>query len=254
VDHYGAAAAAQSLQHYRAARLDAGVTSPLDVPRVDVVPEGFIDQAVVEALAEAEADIQRAMADLDAKAERLILDQGRKQGLSAVSADRYAKGWARVTNPGACSFCLMLAIRAGSGYLYRRDSFAQSNARFTGAGRFKVHDNCRCTLEPVFGHYEPTADVRDAMKTWDESTAGRTGHDARVAFRQAVEGRPVTGSDRTPQARKSTTAQKFEGGAKTPENQRHQLELLQALPPAKTPEAAQWRAARIAEIRKFLGE
>lgn len=255
VDHYGAASAAQSLQHFRALRSDAGVSAPLDVPVVGAVPEGFIDQAVVEALAEAEADIAKAVADLDAKAERLILDQGRKQGLSAVSADKFAKGWARVTNPGACSFCLMLAVRSGNGYLYTAvRAFNASNARFTGAGRFKVHDNCRCTLEPVFGQYEPPADVREAMRVWDESTKGRKGHDARVAFRQAVEGREVTGSTRKPQARKSTTAEKFGGGAKTRENQRHQLELLEALPPAKTPEAAAWRRSRIAEIRKFLGE
>lgn len=244
VQHYGRATAAQSLQHFRALRQDAGATSPLTVPPVPPVPEGFVDQAVVEAFSEAEADIQKAMADLDAQAEQLILDQGRKQTMSAVKVDRFSKGWARITNPGACSFCLMLALRAGKGLLY-------TSVR---AANFKAHPNCRCTAEPVFGHYEPTAAVREAQKVWDEATAGRRGHDARVAFRQAIEGREVTGSDRKPQARKSTTQKRFEGGEKTVENQRHDLAVYEALPPAKTPEAAEWRRKRIEDIRKFLAE
>ena len=77
-------------------------------------------------------------------------------------------------------------------------------------------------------------------------TAGRVGS-GHVAFRQAVEGREVTGSDRQAQSRKSGTQKRFEGGQKTRENQQYQLELLEALPPAKTPEAAKWRADRIAE-------
>lgn len=239
VNHYGDASAALSLQHHKAARLDAGVTSPFTVPRIGEVPEGFIDQALTEALAEAELDIQKAIADLDAKAEQLVLAQGRRQALSAVSADKFAKGWARIPNPGACSFCLMLTARAGSGLLYT--SVRSAN--------FRAHDNCRCTAEPVFGRYEPGADVRDAMKVWRESTKGRTGHDARVAFRQAIEGRPVTGST-TMGGKNSPKA--LTGPAKTPETQAFQLRLLEALPPAKTPEAAAWRRARIAEIRKYL--
>lgn len=242
--HYGRAAAAQSLQHYRAVRADAGVSAPLSAPPVADVPAGFIDQAVVEALSAAEADIQKAIADLDASAEQLVLDQGRRQALTAVRADRFAKGWARVTNPGACSFCLMLAVRAGKGFLYT--SVRSAN--------FRAHPNCRCTAEPVFGQYEPTATVREAMKTWDEATAGRSGHDARVAFRQAIEGRPVTGSDRQSQSRKSTTQKRFQGGQKTVENQRHDLAIYEAMPPSPNPEAAKWRADRMAEIHKFLAD
>lgn len=243
VDYYGQAAAAQSLQHYRAVRADAGATDRFAPPPLADIPEGFIDQAVVDALAEAEADIQAAIAELDAKAEQLVLDQGRRRVMTAAKADKFSKGWARIPNPGACSFCLMLAVRAGKGLLYT--SVRSAN--------FRAHDNCRCTAEPVFGRYEPTADVREAMRVWDEVTEGRSGNDARVAFRQAVEGREVTGSSRT-QSRKSSTQKPFQGGQKTPENQRQQLALLEALPPAKTPEAAAWRRTRIAEIRKYLGE
>jgi hypothetical protein len=106
-------------------------------------------------------------------------------------------------------------------------------------------------VEPVFGIYEAPASVRDAQNVWDEvvTDEGRTGHDARTAFRQALEGRKVTGS-------KSKSKHKAikKGEGKTPENQRAQLRVLEAMPPAKTPEAADWRRNRIAEIRKYLGE
>jgi hypothetical protein len=91
------------------------------------------------------------------------------------------------------------------------------------------------------------------MSVWESSTKGRSGHDARTAFRQAVEGRPVTGSPK-----KSSRTKRGETFAKpsgiTPENQRAQLAILEALPPAQTPEAAAWRVKRVAEIRKYLGE
>lgn len=250
VGRYGQAASALSVQHFRAVRSDAGLAGRVDVPPVFDVPDGFIDEAMVEALAEAEADIEKAMAYLNSQAEHLILEQGRRQMFTAVQADRAAKGWARVANPGACSFCLMLALRAGAGLLYRSKAGANFRAhtrRPNGSG-----GDCKCTVEPVFGQYEPPARVREAAKVWTDATKGRSGRDARTAFRQAIEGREVTGSKRS--GPKRTDAPKFEGASRTPENQRFQLELLENLPPAKTPEAAEWRRARMAEIRKYLGQ
>jgi len=239
VNHYGRGAAAVAAQHYTTERHAAGVPGRIALPPVPDVPEGFIDQLIVEKLAEAEADVAKALEGLDAGAEQLVLDQGRRQMLSAVALDREAKGWARIPNAGACSFCLMLALRAGAGYLYTSKR----------AANFRAHENCRCSVEPVFGRFEPTAQVRDAEKVWADTTKGRSGHDARVAFRQALEGRDVTGAKKV--AGKHKTLTKGEG--KTPENQRAQLRILEAMPPAKTPAAAQWRVDRIAEIRKYLG-
>jgi hypothetical protein len=270
VNRYGKASAALSLQHYRAVRLDAGIPGRPSIPLVSDVPEGFIDEALAEslslampsvdqqvaaAMAEAEKDMARATSFLDSQAQHLVLEQGRRQMLSAVSLDREAKGWARITNVGACSFCLMLALRAGAGYLYtskRAASFKAHTKQPDGSG-----GDCRCVPEPVFGHYEPPARVRDAQKVWESSTKGRSGHDARVAFRQAIEGREVTGapgksgSRRTPSGRRSTYAAPK---GKTPETQRAQLRVLEAMPPAKSPEAAEWRRNRIAEIHTYLGE
>ena len=251
VREYGSAAAGSALEWFRGMRLDAGVKGRVNVPAAPAAPESFLRSAVAvggAARLVGEPDV------LDVKAERLILDEGRRQMLAAVDADREARGWARVPNPSACSFCLMLAIRSGAGYLYSRSSFTASNARFRGAGKFKVHDNCRCGLEPVWGRHEPTAAVRHAMATWERATKGRSGHDARVAFRQAIEGREVTGapgrssSSRSPSRRTDYATPQ----GRTPENQAAQLRILEAMPPAKTPEAAKWQADRIREIREFL--
>ena len=97
-----------------------------------------------------------------------------------------------VTEPGACSFCIMLALRHGKGMLYpakRAASFKAHRKRANGAG-----GECRCHAEPVFTEHEPSHRMRTMQALWDESTKGRRGKDAQVAFRQAVEGREVTGT------------------------------------------------------------
>jgi hypothetical protein len=112
-------------------------------------------------------------------AAQLVLDQGRDTIIENALRDPKAKGWVRVTEPGACSFCLMLAIRGGMGVLYKAENTAD----------FKAHDNCRCHAEPVFNAYEPSHVLRQAQAVWVKSTKGLSGNDARIAFRQAVEGR-----------------------------------------------------------------
>jgi len=120
--------------------------------------------------------IADAKARLAASSERLVLDTGRNTVIDSAQRDPKAKGWARIPEPGACSFCLMLATR---GAVYRSESTAD----------FKSHDNCRCHVEPVFTAYEPSAAVRQAQALWASSTRGKSGNAARIAFRQAVEGR-----------------------------------------------------------------
>lgn len=242
VSHYGKGSAGVAQDYYRQARLDAGVPGRPPAVVVPDVPDGFIDQLVSEALAGAEADMAKATAFLDSGAEQLVLEQGRRQLMSEAHLDQQARGWSRIPNVGACSFCLMLALR-GPAYKSRKT-----------AG-FSAHPNCRCSVEPVFGPWEPSARVREAERVWKDATKGRSGHDARTAFRQAVEGREVTGAPGKGSGTRNKRGQTFQTPAgRTPETQRAQLRILEALEPAKTPEAATWRANRIAEIRKYLGE
>jgi hypothetical protein len=250
---YGRASAGVASNFYKDARAEAGVTGRFNPDPVVDVPEGFMDAAIAETMSRLDAEFERAFAS---KAEQLVLDRGREQLLFATRTDDKAKGWARVTHDGACSFCLMLALRAGAGYLYdskRSANFRAHSVQPNGSG-----GDCRCSVEPVFTlPYEPSAQVRQAQGVWesvekDEDGNVRTGHDLRTAFRQAIEGRTVTGAKKDEKGKPVKRHKAAEG--KTPENQRFQLELLQAMPPATTSAAAQWRVQRIAEIRKYLGE
>lgn len=237
---YGRGASTAAADYYRLARAAAGVRGRVSITPVRDISATSLDRLVVDAVS-AQMDLTAGRDALDAGAEALVLARGRRQVMSAVEQDREAKGWARIPHEGACSFCLMLAAR-GAVYGSRASASFQAHHRQTnGSG-----GECRCGVEPLWqGAYEPPARVRAAQRLWKDSTHGRTGGDARAAFRQAVEGRPVTGL-----AGAKSPGKPF---GKTRESQAHDLAVLEALPPAKTPEAAAWRAARIAEIRKYLG-
>lgn len=252
VEFYGRASAAAALDRFKEVRREAGIPGRAPSASAPKVPDGFIDQLVTEAAAQFVADPVAGRDLLDSHAEQLILEQGRRQMMSAARLDAEAKGWVRVPNADACSFCLMLALR-GPAYKSKRGAgFLAHTKQPDGSG-----GDCRCSAEPVFGQWEPTARVREAQTLWSSSTTGRSGHDARTAFRQAVEGREVTGAPgKSSTSGKGKSRRDFKD-ASSIDNvtfQRNQLRILQALPPAKTPEAAQWRERRVAEIRKFLGE
>lgn len=60
--------------------------------------------------------------------------------------DPESVGWRRITSPGACRFCRMLADR---GAVYRKDTV-----------RFAAHSpNCFCIAEPVFASNDPGTEV-----------------------------------------------------------------------------------------------
>lgn len=121
---------------------------------------------------------------VEAAAGKMVADVGRNELIEAIEADRQARGWARVTRPGACAFCLMLATR-GAVYKSEQTAGARANVKFVGEGEFKFHNNCRCTIQPLFGAvYEPPAHIRDAKKLYRESTKGEG--DKLNAFRRAL--------------------------------------------------------------------
>jgi len=200
VQRHARASAALAARQYRADRVRAGVGAgftpvPADPPPLEQVAQavdwatqplwnsnvvaavtGQPEAEPTEALPSSSTAIADAKARLAASSERQVLDAGRNTIVDNAQRDRKAKGWARVPEPGACSFCLMLATR---GAVYRSEQSAD----------FKTHDHCRCHVEPVFTAYEPSARVREAQALWASSTRGKSGHAAQVAFRQAVEGR-----------------------------------------------------------------
>ena len=249
VRQYGMASAQAALDHYRRARRDVGLTA--SVPNLTLpppVPSVDVDQVVGVALSNLYGKVtpdseQATLEQITEGVTQLVLDQGREQIIDAVRQDRVAKGWVRITEPGACWFCAMLALRGGAGFLYKTEQSAgrHSNRRFTGGGfPFKVHDNCRCHAEPVFTAYEPSARMRDAERIWREATNGsKSGKDSQRRFRQAWEGRKVTGvaaPDRGP----------IVGSGMTRDQIANQVRILEGL------KDSAYRTRRLAELRTLL--
>lgn len=108
---------------------------------------------------------------------------GRETLLGAAKSDRVALGHVRVTTGTPCFFCAMLASR---GLVYNDDSFNDSDARFIGDGKVKVHDSCACTLKPVYRRDDPLVqDVATYTDLWERWGAG--GGDAMLRFRRGYD-------------------------------------------------------------------
>lgn len=251
VARYGAASAAGSLDYYRRERAAAGVKGGAPSLRIAPTPA---DDVIAESIRWATSDlygpvtadsVRTAQEAVDSAVTRLVLDQGRATIIQAVANDKAAKGWARVTEQGACSFCIMLALRAGAGFLYKSQSAADFRAHMkqpNGSG-----GDCRCHAEPVFNAYEPSHRMRQMQALWEKSTEGRTGHDARVAFRQAVEGREVTGASGSGSKSKPHTHTAPKGLDEMSAAQlRHQIALTEGL------KDSAWRTGQLARLRKAL--
>lgn len=270
VAKYAPAAATLAIRQYSAARLDAGVRSPFhprpaDLPSTDSM-ELAVEWAINDAVTVDGWDATQARADIASSVAKSVQDIGRLTIITNVKRDRAATAWARIPEPaltktGTCSFCAMLASR---GAVFKKETvgFLAHRAR-NGGG----HD-CVCHAEPVFGKYEPGDLVKKYQQTWAESTSGRSGRDARAAFRQAIEGRPVTGLDRdrsraalkaaSPNdVRPNVTAGKAEPFEVTPAEARHLIDSFTATNAriAGNPKfdgLAAWNNKRIAELRKVL--
>lgn len=127
---------------------------------------------------------QRTAQSVVGKATKLAGDGGRKVIEQEVRRGNGPVGYARVVDADPCPFCAMLASRglylmgeeADGALLYRSDSFTGSNARFVGDGRFKVHDHCCCTMEPVYrvnGKINLPGKGNELAKEWAEVASGQ---------------------------------------------------------------------------------
>ena len=137
--------------------------------------------------------VENAEKALESSLEQIVLDQSRTAIIDAVQDDREAIGWARVTEPGACYFCAMLATR-GAVYKSRDTASFQAHRRYpNGTG-----GDCRCHVEPVFNAYEPSAQIRQWQADYKRLKKEKGGKLSLIEWRRAVEGRD--GTDRAPLA------------------------------------------------------
>jgi hypothetical protein len=209
---YGQASASLTSRYYQAQRAAAGVAgafrpTPSAPPGIGEVQKNLSwateglwsparpsrqadvppDAKAAESAAKAEADaVQNARTLTQGAAQKMVVDTGRNTLLEAIEADKECRGWAREARPDACSFCAMLSVR---GPVYKEHSFDSSDAKFAGGeSEIKVHDHCHCLPVPVFAdHYEPPAHVRQWQQIYTDSTRGKSGANARNAFRIALD-------------------------------------------------------------------
>lgn len=247
VQQFGSASSVAALDYYRDQRRDAGIVGR--APSLTLAPmpaEDALDAAVRGATSGlygtvTPESLTTAQDALEDTVSQLVLDQSRRTIMDATVRDPAARGWVRIVEPGACSFCIMLALRHGKGMLYtskRGAEFKAHSKRANGSG-----GECRCHAEPVFTEHEASHRMRTMQQLWDVSTKGRTGHDARVAFRQAVEGRPVTGTTgSTPKTAKTGLAALSRDGLE------QQITLTEGL------KDSPWRTQYLARLRGELAK
>ena len=95
-----------------------------------------------------EVETRRMLTEITALAEKEAARGFRDSITGNTRIDTESIGWSRVTRPGACKFCVMLA---GKGSVYRSESTAL----------FAAHKGCHCAARPEFrgGQHGPEADV-----------------------------------------------------------------------------------------------
>lgn len=140
--------------------------------------------------------LQAAQRALMGAGTRHVLDGSRKLIQQAARSDQTARGWVRVTDGDPCHFCAMLATRGFAAMrdedgLYKtRESalFVQDGSRGSRLPGEKYHDNCACTVMPVFGSdFELPAEAEKWDKLYADSTRGVSGAEKLKAFRRAYE-------------------------------------------------------------------
>jgi hypothetical protein len=119
--------------------------------------------------------MQAAQVNSTGAAVRQSLKGARNVTANVVKFDRRVLGYARYTDTNPCHFCALLASR---GAVYSKESFAEADASFTSNPKAvevprdyvrisKVHNNCRCTLRPVYSKsQEFDADAKHYRQQW----------------------------------------------------------------------------------------
>lgn len=112
---------------------------------------------------------ERAQAAAAASGSRMVLAGGR-QALEVQTA----LGFMRVTDGDPCYFCAMLASR-GAVYQTAGTAGREANDRFAGEGLFKFHDDCGCSILPIFSRTDFMSDEASRYRAIWDATYGKTG-------------------------------------------------------------------------------
>lgn len=125
-----------------------------------------------------EQAMEAALYRTSGAAVRQALKGARNVTNNVLLRDRKALGYARYTDSDPCHFCALLASR---GAVYTKGSFVKADANFhanpeaTEVPRdyvnvSKVHNNCKCTLRPVYSKSQAMdADAKHYKQQWENS-------------------------------------------------------------------------------------
>lgn len=110
-----------------------------------------------------------AFAVSSAEAAMKASEGGRGYLTSLSERDRWARGYRRICSAKPCAFCAMLSSR---------EYFGMPTVGF------KVHPNCHCYPEPIYGSSTATRQSREFAAQWSEATEGVPSRDQLNAFRR----------------------------------------------------------------------
>lgn len=185
-----------------------------------MVDEGVRQSLLVQgpyAVVNRTSKIQRL--DLPPAQAKILINKAKQESVRAVAAstirhaqaggrqtiwdnskqDQVALGWIRVTRASPCYFCALLASRGLQFRPFSEDSFADSNSRFNGDGNAKVHDECGCSLKPVWVTNDPIVKTSENfLDMWNEWSFGSS-REAILNFRMGYEHFQKTGVSLTPE-------------------------------------------------------
>jgi hypothetical protein len=140
IAQYGDMAATVAADWYDEMRASEGVPGSFRAPLADLVPDeqvnariGYVTRPDGPLFS---GDFETLKTFTTMIANEYALQPGRDTVMQAAHKDKAA--YARVPEPGACDFCLMLASR---GFVYSKATAGETD---------KFHGNCRCNVMPVW--------------------------------------------------------------------------------------------------------
>ena len=140
VSEYGDVAASVAADWYDELRASEGVPGSFRAPLASSVPAAQVSDRLGFATRASGplwlGDSATVTNFLSMMTNEYVLQPGRDTVMQAAHKDKAA--YARIPEPGACKFCLMLASR---GFVYSKSTAGQSK---------KFHGKCRCNAMPVW--------------------------------------------------------------------------------------------------------
>ena len=119
-----------------------------------------------------EVAFERSRRQMMAEAHRIIVSGSRGTIVESAGADSRVIGWRRVSDGDPCTFCAMLVSR-GPAYIEYGTALKNSNAPSGWVGKYgnadPYHNHCACTVEPIYGDWQPTAAEQGYIDSYYEA-------------------------------------------------------------------------------------